>query len=146
MNADRQTNRLFVDESCPKFDRNLQIMCKDHIPDLIPVSLIVFELSCSQTERLPMPDKRCQQHAVFPGGHPPKSDRARCCLTAMTRREPVLSAWYGRWLYSQTDRHNSKLCFSESGRSKRWRFVKISSPNFVDDYNTFTLHTSYMRK
>ncbi|GBN84546.1 hypothetical protein AVEN_216971-1 [Araneus ventricosus] len=28
----------------------------------------------------------------------PITDRARYCLTAVIRREPVLSAWYGRWL------------------------------------------------
>ncbi|GBO07709.1 hypothetical protein AVEN_50788-1 [Araneus ventricosus] len=30
---------------CPKFDRNLQIMCQDHIKNFIPAALIVFELS-----------------------------------------------------------------------------------------------------
>ncbi|GBN57622.1 hypothetical protein AVEN_121767-1 [Araneus ventricosus] len=49
------------------------MMCKDHIPNFIPVSLIVFELSCSETDIIP------------------------------------------------------KWCFSDSGRSKTWRFVKASS-------------------
>ncbi|GBM36565.1 hypothetical protein AVEN_162011-1 [Araneus ventricosus] len=53
-------------------------MFKDHKPNFIPVALIVFELSCSQTDRLIL-----------------------------------------------------KLCFSDSGRSKTWRFVKISSSNFL---------------
>ncbi|GBM66809.1 hypothetical protein AVEN_21709-1 [Araneus ventricosus] len=48
-----QTDRLAVDGFCPKFDRNLHIMCKDHIPNFIPVALIVFELSCSQTDTIP---------------------------------------------------------------------------------------------
>ncbi|GBM32385.1 hypothetical protein AVEN_239780-1 [Araneus ventricosus] len=77
MTAVRQIDRLPVDGFCPKFDRNLQIMCEDHIPNFIPVALIVFELSCSQTDIIP------------------------------------------------------KLCFSDSGRSKTWRFVKISSSNFL---------------
>ncbi|GBM26764.1 hypothetical protein AVEN_101560-1 [Araneus ventricosus] len=67
-------------------------MCKDGKPNFIPVSSIVFELSCSQTDIIP------------------------------------------------------KLCFSDSGRSKTWRFVKISSSNFFDDYNAFSLYTSYTRK
>ncbi|GBN45274.1 hypothetical protein AVEN_120764-1 [Araneus ventricosus] len=50
-NENRQTDRLPVDGFCAKFDRNLQIMCQDHIPNSIPVALIVFELSCSQTDR-----------------------------------------------------------------------------------------------
>ncbi|GBN72207.1 hypothetical protein AVEN_84908-1 [Araneus ventricosus] len=28
----------------------------------------------------------------------------------------------------------------------KWRFLKISSSNFFDDYNTFSLYTSYTRK
>ncbi|GBO27270.1 hypothetical protein AVEN_264620-1 [Araneus ventricosus] len=44
-----RTDRLSVDRICPKFDRNLQIMYQVHIPHFIPVSLIVLELSCSQT-------------------------------------------------------------------------------------------------
>ncbi|GBO00279.1 hypothetical protein AVEN_110594-1 [Araneus ventricosus] len=32
-----------------------------------------------------------------------------------------------------------------SGRSKTWRFVKISSLNFFDDYNPFSLYTSHTR-
>ncbi|GBL91537.1 hypothetical protein AVEN_191449-1 [Araneus ventricosus] len=51
MTTDRQTGRLPLDGFCPKFEGNLQIMCKDHIPNFIPVALIVFELSCSQTHR-----------------------------------------------------------------------------------------------
>ncbi|GBM15109.1 hypothetical protein AVEN_242156-1 [Araneus ventricosus] len=77
MTSNIQTDRLPVDGFCPKVDRNLQIMFKDHIPNFIPVALIVFELSCSQTDIIP------------------------------------------------------KLCFSDSGRSKTWRFVKISSSNFL---------------
>ncbi|GBN97013.1 hypothetical protein AVEN_267842-1 [Araneus ventricosus] len=77
MTSDIQTDRFPVDGFCPKFDRNLQIMFKDRIPNFIPVALIVFELSCSQTDIIP------------------------------------------------------KLCFSDSGRSKTWRFVKISSSNFL---------------
>ncbi|GBN52501.1 hypothetical protein AVEN_259697-1 [Araneus ventricosus] len=52
-------------------------MFKDHIPNFIPVALIVFELSCSQKHIIP------------------------------------------------------KLCFSDSGRSKTWGSVKISSSNFL---------------
>ncbi|GBM92554.1 hypothetical protein AVEN_272846-1 [Araneus ventricosus] len=77
MTADIQTDRLPFDGFCPKFDRNLQIMFKGHVPNFIPVALIVFELSCSQTDIIP------------------------------------------------------KLCFSDSGRSKTRRFVKISSSNFL---------------
>ncbi|GBM25491.1 hypothetical protein AVEN_83931-1 [Araneus ventricosus] len=77
MTSNMQTDRLPVDGFCPKFDRNLQIMFKGHIPNFIPVALIVFELSCSQRDIIP------------------------------------------------------KLCFSDSGRSKTWRFVKISSSNFL---------------
>ncbi|GBN71365.1 hypothetical protein AVEN_21439-1 [Araneus ventricosus] len=51
MTSNIQTDRLPVDGFCPKFDRNLQIMFKDHKPNFIPVALIVFELSCSQTDR-----------------------------------------------------------------------------------------------
>ncbi|GBM19018.1 hypothetical protein AVEN_172489-1 [Araneus ventricosus] len=40
MTAGRQTDRLPVDRFCPKFDRNLQIMCQVHAPNFIPVSLI----------------------------------------------------------------------------------------------------------
>ncbi|GBN84038.1 hypothetical protein AVEN_218040-1 [Araneus ventricosus] len=47
MTADGQTGRLPLDGFRPKFDRTLQIMCKDHIPNFIPVAQIVFELSCS---------------------------------------------------------------------------------------------------
>ncbi|GBO23741.1 hypothetical protein AVEN_24220-1 [Araneus ventricosus] len=39
MNAERQKDRHPVNGFCPKFDRNLQIMCKDHIPNFIPVAL-----------------------------------------------------------------------------------------------------------
>ncbi|GBN99199.1 hypothetical protein AVEN_196503-1 [Araneus ventricosus] len=81
MTADRQTDRLPVDGFCPKFDKNLQIMCQVHIPNFIPVALIVFELSCLQTDT---------HTDIIP-----------------------------------------KLCFSDSGRSKTWRFVKISSSNFL---------------
>ncbi|GBL89262.1 hypothetical protein AVEN_225806-1 [Araneus ventricosus] len=81
MTADIQTDRLPVDGFCPKFERNLQIMFKDHIRNFIPVALIVFELSCSQTDR---------HTDIIP-----------------------------------------KLCFLDSGRSKTWRFVKISSSNFL---------------
>ncbi|GBN89566.1 hypothetical protein AVEN_2598-1 [Araneus ventricosus] len=57
-------------------------MCKDHIPNFIPVALIVFEfLVHRQTDT---------QTDIIP-----------------------------------------KLCFSDSGRSKTWRFVKISSSNFL---------------
>ncbi|GBN57366.1 hypothetical protein AVEN_222887-1 [Araneus ventricosus] len=51
MTSDIQTDRLPFDGFCPKFDRNLQIMFKDHIPNFIHVALIVFELSCSQTDK-----------------------------------------------------------------------------------------------
>ncbi|GBN43163.1 hypothetical protein AVEN_223263-1 [Araneus ventricosus] len=44
-------DRLPFDRFCPKFDRNLQSLCKDHIPNFIPVAVIVFELSCSRTDR-----------------------------------------------------------------------------------------------
>ncbi|GBM55418.1 hypothetical protein AVEN_123504-1 [Araneus ventricosus] len=44
MKTARLTDRLPLDGSCPKFDRNLQIMCKDHIPDFIPLALIVFRV------------------------------------------------------------------------------------------------------
>ncbi|GBN42059.1 hypothetical protein AVEN_218863-1 [Araneus ventricosus] len=81
MTSNMQTDRLPADEFCPKFERNLQIIFKDHIPNFIPVALIVFELSCSQTDR---------HTGMIP-----------------------------------------KLCFSDSGRSKTWRFVKISSSNFL---------------
>ncbi|GBN30302.1 hypothetical protein AVEN_115737-1, partial [Araneus ventricosus] len=50
MNVDRQTDGPPVDGFYPNFDRNLQIVYKDHIPNFIPVALIVFELSCSQTD------------------------------------------------------------------------------------------------
>ncbi|GBN30361.1 hypothetical protein AVEN_45301-1 [Araneus ventricosus] len=53
MTADMQIERLPVDGFCPKFDRNLQIMFKDHMPNFIPVALIVFELLCSQTDIIP---------------------------------------------------------------------------------------------
>ncbi|GBM66277.1 hypothetical protein AVEN_235780-1 [Araneus ventricosus] len=85
MTADMQIDKPPVDGLCPKFDRNLQIMFKDHIPNFIPVALIVFELSCSHRD-------------------------------------------------THTDRHTDiipKLCFSDSGRSKTWRSVKISSSNFL---------------
>ncbi|GBM66063.1 hypothetical protein AVEN_207158-1 [Araneus ventricosus] len=35
---------------------------------------------------------RCSQVVALPS-----TDRSRYCLTAVIRREPVLSAWYGRW-------------------------------------------------
>ncbi|GBO18933.1 hypothetical protein AVEN_272937-1 [Araneus ventricosus] len=78
MTSNIQTYRFLVDGVCPKFERNLQIMCKDHRPNFIPVALIVFELSCSQK-----------------------------------------------------DTHIPKLFFPDSGRSKTWRFVNISSSNFL---------------
>ncbi|CAL1294604.1 unnamed protein product, partial [Larinioides sclopetarius] len=37
-------------------------------------------------------------------------------------------------VHRQTDRQTDiipKLCFSDSGRSKTWRFVKIASSNFL---------------
>ncbi|GBO14083.1 hypothetical protein AVEN_73410-1 [Araneus ventricosus] len=77
MTSDIQKGRLPVDGFGPKCDRNLQMMCKDNIPNVSPVSLTVFELSCSQTDMIP------------------------------------------------------KLCFSDSGRSKTWRSVKMSSSNFL---------------
>ncbi|CAL1282291.1 unnamed protein product, partial [Larinioides sclopetarius] len=76
MNSDRRTDILPVCGFCSKFDRILQIMYKDHMPNFSLVAIMVFELSCSQTDIIP------------------------------------------------------KLCFSDSGRSKTWRFVKISSSNF----------------
>ncbi|GBO42049.1 hypothetical protein AVEN_17267-1 [Araneus ventricosus] len=81
MNADRQTDGLLLDGFCPKFDRHLQIIWKEYIPNFISVSRILFELSCSQTDT---------QTDIIP-----------------------------------------KLCLSDSGRSKTWRFVKISSSNFL---------------
>ncbi|GBN22998.1 hypothetical protein AVEN_129469-1 [Araneus ventricosus] len=42
MTSNIQTDRLPVDGFCPKVDRNLQIMFKDHIPNFIPIALIVF--------------------------------------------------------------------------------------------------------
>ncbi|GBO25901.1 hypothetical protein AVEN_224332-1 [Araneus ventricosus] len=46
---------------------------------------------------VPVPKKdanstRCSQVVTLPS-----TDHARCCLTAVIRREPVLSAWYGHW-------------------------------------------------
>ncbi|GBM96170.1 hypothetical protein AVEN_163844-1 [Araneus ventricosus] len=52
MTSDIQTDRFPFDGFCPKFDRNLEIVCKDHIPNFSPVALIVFELSCSQTDMI----------------------------------------------------------------------------------------------
>ncbi|GBM64878.1 hypothetical protein AVEN_20442-1, partial [Araneus ventricosus] len=40
---------------------------------------------------------RCSQVATLSS-----TDRARCCLTAVIRRQPVLSAWYGRWQHPHT--------------------------------------------
>ena len=51
MKADRQTDILPVVGFCPKFDKILQIMFKDHIPNFSLIALMVFELSCSQTDR-----------------------------------------------------------------------------------------------
>ncbi|GBM89776.1 hypothetical protein AVEN_245453-1 [Araneus ventricosus] len=77
MTSDIQTDRLPVDGFCQKFDRNLQIMFKDHIPNFIPVALIVFELSCSFTDRrgkmqklqgainLPPPPKKFSKYNTF---------------------------------------------------------------------------------
>ncbi|GBP70578.1 hypothetical protein EVAR_54388_1 [Eumeta japonica] len=48
-----------------------------------------------------MRSAKSQHHAVFPGGHPSSTDRARRCLTSVIGREPVDSAWYGRWRRSQ---------------------------------------------
>ena len=50
MKADRQTGILPVDRVCPKFDRILQIVRKDHILNFSLGAIIVFELSCSQTD------------------------------------------------------------------------------------------------
>ncbi|GBN68820.1 hypothetical protein AVEN_156789-1 [Araneus ventricosus] len=52
MNADRQTDRLPVDGFCPKFDRNLQMMCKDHIPNFITLSSNSYRVD-RQTDIIP---------------------------------------------------------------------------------------------
>ncbi|GBM93159.1 hypothetical protein AVEN_224269-1, partial [Araneus ventricosus] len=43
----------------------------------------------------------------------PSSDRTRRCSTAVIRREPMLSAWYGRW---QMTRKTPKLPPSKCGQ------------------------------
>ncbi|GBM34835.1 hypothetical protein AVEN_208039-1 [Araneus ventricosus] len=35
-------DRLPVDGFCPNMDRNLQIMCEDHIPNVIPLTVFEF--------------------------------------------------------------------------------------------------------
>ncbi|GBN49664.1 hypothetical protein AVEN_232361-1 [Araneus ventricosus] len=116
MNADRHTDRLPVDGFCPKFARNLlQIMCQDHIPNFIPVALIVFELSCSQTDR--------QKAAHGP------------CLMPL-RQLNRLNGHGTR----QTDRHYSKTVFCTQGGLKCGESSK-SRVRFFDDYNTFFLYT-----
>ncbi|GBM20431.1 hypothetical protein AVEN_222127-1 [Araneus ventricosus] len=52
MTSDIQADRLPVDGVCPKFDRNLQIMFKDHIPNFIPVALIVFDKNGTVQENI----------------------------------------------------------------------------------------------
>ncbi|GBL86199.1 hypothetical protein AVEN_135116-1 [Araneus ventricosus] len=46
-------DRLLLDGFRPKLHRNLQICCKDYIPDFICLVPRVFELSCSQKDIIP---------------------------------------------------------------------------------------------
>ena len=39
----------------------------------------------------------------------PSTNHAQCCLTAVIRREPVYSTWYGRWHHTMHHFHNVKI-------------------------------------